>query len=88
MTDDFCPWNAGRGSSRSRTEDGIAKVTGTRAAPDLSMDIRDLAAVYLGAFRFADLAAAGRVRECRPGGLAAADALFTTPSAPWNSTMF
>ena len=70
------------GSSPSPTEDGVATVPGTRAAPDLSMDIRDVAAVYLGAFRFADLAGAGRVRECRPGALAAADALFTTPSAP------
>ncbi len=87
VTDDFCPWNAGTWQL-SVPEEGLAKVTGTRAAPDVSMDIRDLAAVYLGALRFADLAAAGRVRECRPGGLAVADALFTTPSAPWNSTMF
>jgi predicted acetyltransferase len=88
VTDDFCPWNAGLWQLTVQTEDGVATVTGTRAAPDLSMDIRDVAAVYLGAFRFADLAAAGRVRECRPGALAAADALFTTPTAPWNSTMF
>ena len=88
VTDDFCPWNAGRWQLTVPTEDGIATVTGTRAAPDLAMDIRDVAAVYLGAFRFAELAGAGRVRECRPGALAAADALFTTPSAPWNSTMF
>ena len=87
VTDDFCRWNAGTWQL-SVPEEGLAKVTGTRAAPDLSMDIRDVAAVYLGAFRFADLAAAGRVRECRPGALAAADELFMTPSAPWNSTMF
>ena len=67
MTDDFCPWNAGLWQLSVPSEDGIATVTGTRAAPDLSMDIRDVAAVYLGAFRFAELAAAGRVRECRPG---------------------
>ncbi len=88
VTDDFCPWNAGTWQLSVPEPDGVASVTGTRAAPDLSMDIRDVAAVYLGAFRFADLAAAGRVKECRPGALAAADALFTTPSAPHNSTMF
>lgn len=88
VTDDFCPWNAGTWRLAVKEADGPAKVTGARAAPDLSMDIRDLAAVYLGAFSFAQLAAAGRVRECHPGGLAAADSLFTTASGPWNSTMF
>ncbi len=52
------------------------------------MDIRDVAAVYLGAFRFADLAGRRSSARVPPGALAAADALFTTPSAPWNSTMF
>jgi predicted acetyltransferase len=88
VTDDFCPWNAGTWQLAVADADGVAKVTGTRAAPDLAIDIRDLAAVYLGAFSFAQLAAAGRVRECHPGGLAVADELFATPSAPWNSTMF
>ena len=88
VTDDFCPWNAGTWQLSVPEADGVASVTGTRAAPDLSMDIRDLAAVYLGAFNFAQLAAAGRVKECRPGALAAADALFATPTTPWNSTMF
>ncbi len=88
VTDDFCPWNAGTWQLSVPESDGVAKVTGTRAAPDLSMDIQDLATVYLGAFNFAQLAAAGRVKECRPGALAAADALFATPTTPWNSTMF
>ena len=48
----------------------------------------DLASVYLGAFRFADLARAGRVRECRPGAIAAADRIFASDTAPWCSTMF
>ena len=58
------------------------------SSPDLALDIRDLASVYLGAFRFGDLARAGRVTECRPGALADADALFATSAAPWNSTAF
>jgi predicted acetyltransferase len=88
VTDDFCPWNAGTWQLSVPESDGVAKVTGTRAAPDLSMDIQDLATVYLGGFNFAQLAAAGRVKECRPGALAAADALFATSTIPWNSTMF
>jgi predicted acetyltransferase len=88
VSDDFCPWNAGTWQLSVPESDGVAKVTGTRAAPDLSMDIQDLATVYLGGFNFAQLAAAGRVKECRPGALAAADALFATSTIPWNSTMF
>jgi predicted acetyltransferase len=88
VTDDFCPWNAGTWQLSVPDADGEAKVTGTRAAPDLSMDIRDVATVYLGAFDFRQLAAAGRVKECRPDALAAADALFATPMTPYNSTVF
>jgi predicted acetyltransferase len=58
------------------------------AAPDLVLDISDIAAIYLGAYRVSDLARAGRIRECRPGGLEAAGGLFATPSAPSNVTMF
>src|SRR5919106_1680121 len=38
--------------------------------------------------RFLDLGVTGRVRECQPGVLQTADALFTPPRAPWNSTPF
>ena len=38
---------------------------------------------YLGAFSFEQLAAAGRARELRPGGLGRATALFATPIPPW-----
>ena len=92
VADAECPWNAGRW--RLAVEgDGAAggasvmPVTGS-TAPDLTLDISDLAAVYLGAFRVADLARAGRVRECRPGAVAAADDLFITARAPSNATMF
>jgi predicted acetyltransferase len=91
VTDSFCPWNAGRWQ---------LTVPGPRGAPasldrapataetDIGADIRDLASVYLGALRFADLARAGRVNEGRPGAVALADQLFATPGAPWNTTMF
>jgi predicted acetyltransferase len=92
VTDSFCPWNAGRWqlSIDGGSAVGSASVTAVTDAtpPDLSLDIGDIAALYLGAYRVSDLVRAGRVRECRPGGLAAADALFATAAAPTNSTMF
>jgi predicted acetyltransferase len=92
VTDTDCPWNAGRWRLAVEGDGavGSASVTaaGASAAPDLTLDISDLAAVYLGAYRVSDLARAGRVRECRPGAVAAADDLLMTAQAPTNSTMF
>ena len=56
--------------------------------PELSLDVADLAAAYLGGVRFATLARAGRVRELAPGAAARADALFTTERPPWTTTAF
>jgi len=86
VADEMIESNAGRW--QLRVEDGKAEVTRSTAAPDLELDIGTLATAYLGGFRFVDLAVAGRVRECQPGILQAADALFTPPRAPWNSTPF
>jgi predicted acetyltransferase len=55
----------------------------TDAEADVALDVTDLAAAYLGAFSFERLAAAGRARELRPGGLARATALFATPLPPF-----
>jgi predicted acetyltransferase len=92
VSDEFVPDNAGRWQLTVAAGGPDARATVTRApgsAPvDLAVDISAIAAVYLGAFRFADLAAAGRATECRPGGLVAADALFATPRRPSNATMF
>jgi predicted acetyltransferase len=87
VTDEFCPWNAGRWRLEVGA-DGRGTVTASDAEPDLTLDIADLATVYLGAFTFAHLAGAGRVGECRPGAVAEAGALFVTAAAPWSSTMF
>jgi predicted acetyltransferase len=88
LTDEFCPWNAGRWRLDVPGDRGVATVTPFDGDPDLTLDTSDLAAAYLGAFSFADLARAGRMGECRPAGIAAADALFATVGAPWCSTMF
>jgi predicted acetyltransferase len=51
--------------------------------PDVALDVADLAAAYLGAFSFERLAAAGRARELRPGGIARATAVFATALPPF-----
>jgi predicted acetyltransferase len=76
LSDDFCPWNAGRwrlGREVARTDEPA----------ELELDVSDLACVYLGAFDFSRLAAAERVRELKGGAVARADALFRTPRPPY-----
>lgn len=55
---------------------------------DLQLDVSTLSTAYLGGVSFATLAAAGRVRESRPGAAARADAMFTISPAPYCATMF
>jgi len=55
---------------------------------DIDLDVADLGAAYLGGVRFADLRAAGRVREVRPGSVELADAMFLPDRTPACSTMF
>jgi predicted acetyltransferase len=86
VSDELSEANAGRWELR--VADGQAAVSRSDAAPDIELDIAALAQTYLGAFRFVDLAAAGRVRGCQPGVLERADALFTPPRSPWNATPF
>ncbi|CUW28495.1 GNAT family N-acetyltransferase [Streptomyces reticuli] len=81
VEDAFCPWNAGRwrltgdakGASCERTAD----------AADLALTVRDLGAAYLGGVSLLSLAAAGRVRELRPGALTEASVGFGSAVAPW-----
>jgi predicted acetyltransferase len=81
VRDDLAPENAGRfrvGGSVERTDDEA----------ELSLDVRDLASVYLGGFSFEQLALGGRVEERAPGALARATALFRTPLPPWCPEVF
>jgi predicted acetyltransferase len=86
VADDLIESNAGRWEVAVKS--GRATVARTTAAPDLELDIAALASTYLGAYRFGDLATAGRVRECQPGSLQTADVLFTPSRSPWASTPF
>jgi predicted acetyltransferase len=69
------------------TVDG-GTVRPARRRPDVRLSVEALGSVYLGGFRFAELAAAGRVEELARGGLARADAVFETSMAPWPAEMF
>ncbi len=86
VSDEFCPWNDGRWALT--VEAGVPLVAPTTDAPDIACDVTDLGAAYLGAFTFAQLAAAGRVRELQPDGVARADSLFRTDIAPWCPRVF
>jgi predicted acetyltransferase len=86
ISDGFCPWNAGRwrlsaGPAGSRCERSTDPA-------DLALSSTELGAAYLGGTALASLAAAGRVRELRPGALAAASAAFLAARPPWCPEVF
>lgn len=82
VADPFCPWNEGR----YRVGAGI--VERTDEEPDLAVDVNALGSVYLGGFRFAQLARAGRIEAMKPNAVARADALFGTDRSPWCPEIF
>lgn len=86
LRDEFCAWNQGRWALR--VEAGIPLVEPTDGPADVACDANDLAAAYLGAFSFRQLAEAARATELSPGGVARADALFATERAPWCPRIF
>ncbi len=77
--DDLCPWNTG--IWQVSVSDGNASVQATKAAPDITLDIKALALLFSGYRSASTLASWGLLR----GGKAAqvrADHLFATPHAP------
>ncbi|MFD9686684.1 GNAT family N-acetyltransferase [Kitasatospora sp. NPDC059088] len=61
---------------------GEAVCVPTDREPDLTLDVRDLGAVYLGGTPVGTLVRAGHVRAHRPEAVALADALFRTERPP------
>ncbi len=86
VSDAFMPEVAGRW--RLTVSDGTAHAEPTADPPDIQMDVTDLAAVYMGGFRFASLGRANRSVECTAGARATADAMFATSEAPWCPEVF
>jgi predicted acetyltransferase len=76
VDDGICEWNSGRFRVGTRTER-------TDDAPDLRLDVGDLASAYLGAFTFERLGDALRAEELTPGAFARATALFRTSRPPY-----
>lgn len=87
VTDDRLPHNAGRWRLTA-TSGGGASCVSTMDEPDLACDIRALGAAYLGDNVFGGLAAAGLVREVRPGALAPVAAALAWHRAPSSMEVF
>jgi len=90
VDDPLLPENAGRWRLRSDGPSGSGSCVPAedRAEVDLACDVADLGAAYLGGVSFATLAAAGRVRQARPGALATASTAFGWPRSPSSIEVF
>ena len=75
VVDDFCDWTNGTYLLRS-DENGVATCERIDRAPDVTLPIASLGAIYMGATRLADLTRAGRVSEHRTGTVARIDNMF------------
>jgi predicted acetyltransferase len=87
VTDALLPENAGRWRLTA-PPGGPAACAPSTDEPDLSCDVIDLGAAYLGGTALGALAVAGRVRECRPGAVAEASAAFGWWRGPAPVDMF
>jgi len=86
VSDDFCPWNAGRWRL-------VGDATGARCEPtqdtaDLSLDVREVGATYLGGTSLHGLAEAGLVTEHSPGAVRELSAGLRHEPAPWCPLVF
>ena len=87
VTDALIPENAGRWRLVGGP-DGATVDAAPNAEPDLSLDIRELGAAYLGGISLSALGTAGLVTEHRAGALLAAASAFSWPLAPVCSWIF
>jgi predicted acetyltransferase len=86
VADHFCPDQAGRYLLEGGPEGATCQRSTEEA--DLTLNVADLGAAFLGGVRFSMLARAGRVQARMPEALARADALFASDSAPWSGNGF
>jgi predicted acetyltransferase len=81
VTDPFCPWKEGRW--RFHVDDGgVAEVSTTDSAADLSLGAEELGAILLGGTLPSTLATAGRVREHTPGAVHTLTSAFRAATVP------
>jgi predicted acetyltransferase len=88
VRDDLLPQNAGRWRLRADGPSGGATCGPAAAPADVTLDVRELGAAYLGGTRLGALAAAGRVTELRPGAVAPLSAAMSWDPAPWCPVVF
>jgi len=98
VTDEMCPWNAGRWRVRgsgpvlagpgTTPGAGTAECERTSADPDVILPAATLGAAYLGGTSLGTLARAGLATEVRGGALAALSAALSWDPAPWCPTIF
>lgn len=88
VEDAFRPDGAAAGRFVLETGPDGAASHPTDDAPDLSLAVADLGALYLGGTACSTLARAGLVEERTPGALTRADAMFVWHPAPFTSTNF
>jgi predicted acetyltransferase len=86
VRDAFCPWNAGRWQLALNRDGGAC--TKTSRSADVSLDVVDLGAAYLGGTSFDQLARAGWVDEHTPGSIARMSLAFGNEPAPWCPFVF
>lgn len=84
--DDRIPQNAGRWHLTGDLDAAFCKPTD--AEPDVAMDVRELAAIYMGGTTLASLADAGRVTAYHGAAVARLSAAFSWPWAPLSLEMF
>jgi predicted acetyltransferase len=86
VSDEFCPWNAGRWAL---SYDGTTATCERTSAPaGVELSATELGAAYLGGTTLELLARARRVRELRTGALATASAAFRGERVPWCPEVF
>lgn len=85
VSDEFCPWVAGRYELTGGPEGATCRPTTADAG--IRLGIAELGAVYLGGARFQALARAGRVAG-EPAQLRLADAMFAWDPLPWCPEVF
>ncbi|MFD0584473.1 GNAT family N-acetyltransferase [Dactylosporangium darangshiense] len=88
VTDSMIKTNAGRWRLRVGAGGALVTCTPADGEADLTLDIADVAAAYLGGTPLGALQLAGRVREHRPGAVAAASTAFGWPVTPNSIEIF
>ncbi len=90
VTDDLLAGNAGRWRLQAGGTEAPAarrRASGRRPA-DITLDVRELGAAYLGGTRLGTLASAGLLTEHRPGAVARLSAAMSWDPAPWCPQIF